>query len=130
VTNYYETKDEGLVSADHRKTIILAVLTGDPSESDAAVGPVLDAVKAANGRDGFQVLTVGGGSLNKEITAIFKNDLKRSEVLGFPAALVVLVIVFGALAAAGVPLVLSILTIFVAMGISGVASRLSQGDLS
>ena len=53
----------------------------------------------------------------------------KSEILGLPAAAIVLLIVFGALVAAGLPLILSMLAIFVAMGITGVLEHfVPMGD--
>jgi RND superfamily putative drug exporter len=94
------------------------------------VVPLVEVVTVANDSDGFEVLTVGNGSLKSEIQAIFKEDLKSSEVIGLPAALVVLVLVFGAAIAAGLPLIVSILAIVIAMGITGVISRFTpMGDV-
>jgi RND superfamily putative drug exporter len=128
--NYYETNDPSLVSPDGKRTIITAVLEGDPSDAKLTVVPLVDVVTVANDSDGFEVLTVGNGSLKSEIQAIFKEDLKSSEVIGLPAALVVLVLVFGAAIAAGLPLIVSILAIVIAMGITGVISRFTpMGDV-
>ena len=121
--NFYETGDESLVSHDRGKTLIVATLSGTEDDADETVVPLLQLLAQENGVDGHTVLSVGGGSLNHEINAVVEKDLQASEVLGLPAALIVLVIVFGALVAAGVPLVLSILAIFVAMGITGVVSN-------
>ncbi len=63
VTSYYQARDERMVSADRHKTIVPVVLAGKASEAADNVGPVVAAVKEANGRDGFAVLTVGTGSI-------------------------------------------------------------------
>ncbi|HLF80043.1 MAG TPA: MMPL family transporter [Dehalococcoidia bacterium] len=130
VTNYYETGDSALVSPDKSKTIIAAVLTGDPKEADVTVLPLLDVVKTVNADAAFDVKTVGVGSLGHELSKVFEEDAARSEFVGLPAALVVLVIVFGAVVAASLPLILSVLAIIVAVGITGVLSRfVAMGDI-
>ncbi len=58
------------------------------------------------------------------ITQVAKSDLERAEIFGVPAALVVLVIVFGALVAAGLPLLLSIVSIVLALTITGLIGQI------
>ncbi|HXH22912.1 MAG TPA: MMPL family transporter [Dehalococcoidia bacterium] len=129
-TDYYESGEARLVSPDRRKTVITATLEGDPDDARETVGPLLDLVKESDGQSGFTVLTVGDGSLSAEISAVFEKDLQRSEIIGIPVALLVLLLVFGAAVAAGVPLALSFVAIFTAVGITGVASRfLPVGDV-
>src|SRR5206468_2436802 len=55
-----------------------------------------------------------------------QHDLETGESIGIPIALIVLVIVFGALLAAGVPLVLGILAIVGAVGLSALVGHISQ----
>ena len=127
VTTYYDAQDPSLVSGNRKTTLINVVLAGDPKDAAQTVVPLLDLLKA-NNADGFTAMSIGGGSLNKEIGDVAKNDLAASEVLGLPAALIVLVIVFGALVAAGVPLVLSIVAIIVAVGVTGLVSNFVKMD--
>ncbi len=124
-TNFYETGDGGLVSQDRTKMIIPLVITGEAADAaDAAdiIEPVVKAVHDANG-NGFTVLTVGDGSISKEFNETFESDLASAEMIGIPAALVVLLFVFGAAVAAGVPVVLALLGILVSVGITAVISR-------
>lgn len=122
VSTFYETNDPSLVSADHHKTILPVTLTGDKEHADKTVVPLLDLIHARDGQ-GFTVLTAGDGSINKELNQAFEKDLSAAEMIGIPAALVVLVIVFGAAAAAGVPVVLGVLGIFIAVGLTGAVSK-------
>ena len=54
-----------------------------------------------------------------------KSDLERAEIFGMPAAFIVLIVVFGALVAAGVPLLLSVVDrpALVLAGSSGSSTR-------
>ncbi len=56
-------------------------------------------------------------------STVSKSDLERGEIFGVPAALVVLVFVFGALLAAGMPLVLSIISIVLALALTAVIGQ-------
>jgi len=119
---YYETNDPAMVSRNGQGTMISVLLAGDEDDAMDTVLPLLHLIEDTTSDEGFTVRTVGAGSLNYEIGEIAKSDLQKSEILGLPAAAIVLIIVFGALVAAGLPLMLSMLAIFVATGITGVLS--------
>jgi RND superfamily putative drug exporter len=119
---YYETNDATLVSADRKETIIPVGLTGKQIDAKDTVAPLLKTVHAA-GEPGYTVLTAGDGSINRDLADTAQSDLKSAEMIGIPAALVVLVLVFGAAAAAGVPVVLALLGILLAVGITAAISQ-------
>ena len=79
----------------------------------------LHAVVVSTPGEGFTLAQTGDASLNQMITQVAKSDLEKAEIFGVPAALVVLVIVFGTLVAAGMPLVLSIVSIVLALALAG-----------
>ena len=60
----------------------------------------------------------GAASLSKDAQDLAGEDLRRGEAIGIPVALVILVLVFGALVAAGLPLVLSVVSIVVGLAIT------------
>ena len=53
-----------------------------------------------------------------------KSDMEKAEVFGVPVALVVLVVVFGAVLAAFMPLVLSIISIVLALALTGLIGQI------
>jgi putative drug exporter of the RND superfamily len=121
----YSGGDESLVAPGRRATVITIGLTGD---CEAGAGVLLDIVEAAD--DGaFDVAMSGECSADRDLNAILDEDLKTGELyFGLPAALLILVLVFGALVAALVPLVVALFSIGIALGL---AAALSQGvDLS
>ncbi len=122
VTSYFDSHDESLVSKDRRTTILPVVLKGDLVDSARNVEPLIKLLKASD-RDGMHAMTVGDGSINKELSDTAENDLLRGEGIGLPAALVVLLFVFGAAVAAGVPVLLGLAGILVSVGITSVISR-------
>src|SRR5688572_15565636 len=127
VTTYYDNEDRSLVSDSRKTTLMNVTLAGEKKDAAKTVKPLLKLLDE-NNVNGFTAMSVGGGSLNKEINEVAQNDLVASEIIGMPAALVVLVIVFGALVAAGVPLILSIVAIIVAVGVTGVISNFVKMD--
>jgi putative drug exporter of the RND superfamily len=132
VTTYYDAlaadspDAAGLISAD-RSTALIPV-TFLPGFDESAFTPeYLDAVNA-EGREGIQVYTVGDLSADDAFNRLAEEDLIKGEGLGLIAALIILVVVFGALVAAGVPLALAIVSIVISVGLTAVLGRVM--DLS
>ncbi len=112
----------GLTSADGSVALIPVTLQGAGDASDLAA-PVVGAVVAADAQDGFRVTTVGEGSVNGEFGALAEETLQRGELFGVSIALVILVVVFGALVAAAVPIMLAIGAIVAAIGMTVVVGQ-------
>lgn len=114
--SYYETGLESLVSADRRTTIVPLQMAGDFDQATDDVKLVMDIAREANGRDGFEVLIVGSASIAVESNEVAESDLRRGVGFGVPVALIILVLVFGALLVPFIPLVLAVFSIVVALG--------------
>ena len=121
--NYYLTNDPTLVSADRRTVIMPLAMTGSLEEAVENVADVLHVVEEADGKDGFRVLMVGDASTARENNELAENDLRRGERIGIPVALVILVVLFGTIAAALMPVGLSIASIVVALGITALIGQ-------
>ncbi len=101
-----------------------AVLLPLPMASDE-IEPLVEVVEAADGRDGFDVEITGELTADRDVEELSGEDLQNGELgFGLPAALVVLLLVFGSLVAGLVPLLLAILSIVVALA---VVSLIGQG---
>ncbi len=74
------------------------------------------------------MLTVGAISCNDEFNNISSTDLSKAERFALPITIVILLVVFGALVAAAVPMILSIAAIIVALGLTALVGNLM--DLS
>ncbi len=127
-SSYYDAKAAGLpqanamVSADRHTTLIPVSLGTDTSYANDHADEYMDTINKLNG-NGFQVLTVGDVSTNHEFTAISEKDLSKAETFVLPLTIVILIVVFGALLAAAVPLVLSVFAIIVALGLTALVGR-------
>jgi uncharacterized membrane protein YdfJ with MMPL/SSD domain len=121
---YFQAHDPTLVARDGRA----AVITLDVASDDDAK-PVVQAVERADRNPDFSAAITGLRTLNNDFNSLSEHDLRSGELgVGLPAALVILVLVFGAVVAGLVPLLMAIVSILVAMGL---VALLSQGfDLS
>jgi RND superfamily putative drug exporter len=101
-----------------------AVLIALRAASDADIKPVVKTVQAASGRDGFSVAITGDHTVGNDFTTQSSKDLAHGELgFGLPVALIVLVLVFGALAAGLMPVLLGILSIIVGLGVASMFAR-------
>ncbi len=128
VTTYYDAKAAGSPQADQmvspdRKTTILNVELGN--DLDAANNHADEYVNAVSGlnNNGFKVLTVGSISSNQEFNNISSSDLAKAEKYTLPLTILILIVVFGALIAASVPLILSVASIIVALGLTALVGH-------
>ena len=113
----YLSSREAPVSANRHATLVQLLLG-----SDADAKPIESVVKKANG-GAFSVAVTGDHSVNYDFGQQSQKDLENGELaFGLPAALIVLVLVFGALVAGLVPVLLAILSILVGLGIVALLS--------
>ncbi|MDQ3485701.1 MAG: MMPL family transporter, partial [Actinomycetota bacterium] len=131
--NYYELSAQdpagaaGLVSADRKTTIIPVTLVGSLQEATEHGADFLALLHAQqDAAPGFSILTVGDGSLNEEVNSLAEADIARGESIGASVAFLILIVLFGALVAAFVPLVLAILSIGIAFGLVALVSQVNE----
>jgi len=124
--NYYLTGDERQVSPDRRTTLMPFRLAGDLNEAEGHAEYILDIVEAADGVDGFRVLTSGRASISVEQNELALHDLEQGERFGIPVALLILVALFGSLVAALAPIGLAIVAIVIALGLVAVIGQAFQ----
>jgi RND superfamily putative drug exporter len=95
------------------------------------VGPMLDATAEVAGRHpDLRVEQVGAASLSRAVGHQLGADLRRAEVTSVPLTLLILLLAFGALLAAGVPVLLALTAVASALGLAGLASHLVPMDES
>jgi RND superfamily putative drug exporter len=116
----YTSGDRSLVSPDRHATVIPVGLQGDCQSS---ADEVMHIVQRSSG-SGFDVAMTGNCSADSDVNRLLNHDLARGELaFGIPAALVILVLVFGALVAAVVPLTVALFSIAISLGISALFSQ-------
>ena len=108
------------VSADGRTAYDIVFLDLPPDDSPDAIPPVQAALREV---PGLRVQIAGGPAFYGDVQAVTESDLRRSELISLPLAALALLVVFGSLVAAGVPLAVGGASVLVALaGIFIVAS--------
>ncbi|MFI6265655.1 MMPL family transporter [Micromonospora sp. NPDC051006] len=114
------------VSARDGSALLLPItMSGDPETASDRVQPLRDATAGVQeAHPQLRVEQVGGPSINKALDDTLGKDFQRAELLSLPVTLAILIIAFGALIAAGVPVLLALSSVAAAMGLSTLASHL------
>ena len=123
LTNYYQAEAPFLVSEDRGTTILPLTMAGTFDDATDNIEKVIEVVDKANAQSGFEVLITGQAAVGKDFQEVGQEGIETGEKFGVPIALVILVLVFGALVAALVPLVLAFVSILVALGAAAVVGQ-------
>jgi RND superfamily putative drug exporter len=119
------------ISADGRSGLVQFELRGSDIEAEEAVPAVLAAVKdVAADHPGVFVGQFGGASANAALSKAFEDDFAKAERLSLPITLAILLLAFGSLVAAGVPLLLGVTAVAAALGLVNLISHVVPVDES
>ena len=115
---------KGQTSADGHSALVELDIRGDKDEAVDKIDPVLDAVAAAQRtHPGFVIGEFGDASAQKAVDTAYEDDLGKAGTLSLPITLIVLVLTFGALVAAGIPLLLALTAVVATFGLVSVSSH-------
>ena len=110
----------GQVSRDGRSVLVEFEIRGPADKAVEKIDPVLAEVDAAQqAHRQFFIGAFGDASAVKAVETAFAEDLGKAGLLSLPITLVILVIAFGALVAAGIPLLLALTAVFATFGLVG-----------
>ena len=124
VDSPYTKGNEGQISKDGRSALVNFKVPGDADQSEKNVDSSLAAVAAAqHAHPDLRVEQFGDASAAKALNKTFEKDFQRAETLSLPITLLILVVAFGSLVAAGVPLLLGLTAVMGTLGIVGVVSQ-------
>lgn len=115
---------EPVPSQDGNALLVPITMAGDEDTASENVGKLLDetaAVQKAN--PDVRVEQVGGRSISKGINDQVANDLAKAEFISLPVTLLIMLVAFGAIIAAGVPVLLAMSAVGAAFGLSALASH-------
>jgi RND superfamily putative drug exporter len=114
VRTAWETSDPRWLSEDGRRAVAMVELHGRAPAFASMVVPsappeVYEALRARVHSDTLEILPFGPVALNHDFTQMVKDDLRRAELVVLPVVLVLLILVFGSVVAAALPLLVGLL---------------------
>ena len=126
VRSFYESNDRSMVSRDGRTTILPTVVSGPKAEAGDQAPKLREAIAETSLPEGFRVQMFGAGALSADFSKVAEEDLRKGESVGILAALIILVIVFGAVVAALLPVGVGVAAIVLAIGLVAVIGQEAQ----
>jgi uncharacterized membrane protein YdfJ with MMPL/SSD domain len=113
------------IAESGRAALIAFEIRGDPDEAVDKIGPILERVDMAQqAHPEFFIGEFGNASAQDGIETAYADDLEKAGQLSLPITLAILVIAFGSLVAAGIPLLLALTAVFGTFGLVALSSHL------
>jgi uncharacterized membrane protein YdfJ with MMPL/SSD domain len=120
-----------LSTAGGRTVLVQVSMRGDPDDAKEHVAPIVSAVSAVErAHPGVTAHEAGTGTINKAFDDVVAEDLSRAETISLPITLAILLLAFGAVVAASVPLLLGLTSVAAAMGALALVSQVVPSDES
>ncbi len=114
----------GQISQNGRAALVTFQITGDPDTAQDRVGAALAATAAVQrSYPRLFIGELGTASTLKAVNTLVSDDFHKAEVTSVPVMLLILVVAFGALVAAGVPLLLGFTAVLAALGLTELLSH-------
>jgi len=113
---------EGIVSEDGT-TLLTTIRVFE--EHDADIATLLHVTEDFTD-DQFEVYMVGNASINHTFGELAESDLVTGETIGVAIALIILALVFGAVVSAFIPIILAIVSIFTAIGLTAIVGQVVE----
>jgi uncharacterized membrane protein YdfJ with MMPL/SSD domain len=131
VTNPLAPENKGDISKDGRSALVTFELPGDEDTAkDRVDAPLAAVAQLQKAHPQVELAEFGDASAEKEIGKAFEEDFQRAETTSLPITLIILLLAFGALVAAGLPLLLGFTAVLGTIGLLGPVSQLFPLDES
>jgi uncharacterized membrane protein YdfJ with MMPL/SSD domain len=116
-------ENSGLISDDEHSVLVPVEITGSSDDASDRVDPIVDRVEAIQKANPDFTIGSFGESTDKEVTAAFMDDLLKAGIFSIPLTLIILLVAFGTLVAAGIPLLLGLTAVLGTMGLVALISQ-------
>jgi uncharacterized membrane protein YdfJ with MMPL/SSD domain len=119
----------GQISSDRHSVLVQFDVKGDADKAQDKIQPVLDAVAGTQqANPGFRIEEFGMASANHVLDDTLGKDFKKAEMLTLPITLLILLFAFGALVAAGLPVLLAFSAVLASIGLYSLFTHILPGD--
>jgi uncharacterized membrane protein YdfJ with MMPL/SSD domain len=117
------------ISNDRHTALVEFTMKGTDDQAKKVIDPVLASTEAVQrSHPDFYVAQAGSISTGKALDKLFNSQLAKAGERSIPLTLIILVLVFGALIAAGIPLLLALTAVFATIGLLALPSHLIAMD--
>ena len=124
VESPFDVEDNsGLISDDQHSVLVPIEIKGLSDDASDKVDPIVDRVTELQKANPDFTIGSFGQSTEKAVFAAFMDDLLKAGVFSIPLTLIILLVAFGALVAAGIPLLLGLTAVLGTMGLVAIISQ-------
>jgi RND superfamily putative drug exporter len=117
------------VSRDGHTALVEWDMSGKLKAAEKQIDPLTSAVASVAARHrGFYIGEAGAVSSDKALTKLFNSQLAQAGMRSVPLTLLILVLVFGSLLAAWIPLMLGLQAVVATVGLTDIVSHLTPMD--
>jgi uncharacterized membrane protein YdfJ with MMPL/SSD domain len=118
-----DPENTGQISDDKRSVLVPIEIKGPSDDAADKVDPIVARVKEVQKANPTFFVGSFGESTGKAITEDFMEDLKKAGLFSVPLTLAILLVAFGALVAAGIPLLLGLTAVLATLGLVALISQ-------
>lgn len=108
VESPFAEENTGQISDDKHSVLVELEIAGESDKAIDKIDPVVDRVKEVQSAHPDFFIGSVGTSTGKDVQEAFFEDLQKAGLLSLPLTLIILIVAFGALVAAGIPLLLGL----------------------
>ena len=124
VESPFDVEDNsGLISSDQHSVLVPVEIKGLSDDASDKVDPIVDRVAELQKANPDFTIGSFGASTDKAVFAAFMDDLLKAGIFSIPLTLIILLVAFGALVAAGIPLLLGLTAVLGTMGLVAIISQ-------
>ena len=119
----------GQISRDGHSELVQFMIKGDPDTASARIKPILDAIAGVQtANPAISIREVGDASATYELNKRFNAAFARARWLMIAVTLFILLVTFGTLVAASLPVLLAVTAVLAALGLYPLISHVYAGD--
>jgi uncharacterized membrane protein YdfJ with MMPL/SSD domain len=129
VVSPVEQPRAGLISRDRHSALVQFDVKGRAEDAKDKIAPILSAIESVQaGNPSLIIEEFGQASADQQLDERFGHDMHRAELTSLPLTIAILVIAFGALVAAGLPVLLAFSAVLAATGLNQLVSHIVPTD--
>jgi uncharacterized membrane protein YdfJ with MMPL/SSD domain len=129
VVSPIEQPGAGLISRDRHSALVQFDVRGKAEDAKDKIAPILGAIDSVQaGNPSLIIEEFGQASADQQLDERFGHDMHRAELTSLPLTIAILVIAFGALVAAGLPVLLAFSAVLAATGLNQLVSHIVPTD--
>jgi RND superfamily putative drug exporter len=129
VSSPLDPANDGQIAPNDHAAIVGFDIRGDADDAGEKIDPILatmDELQKAHPE--VSIGQFGDTSANAALEESFGKDLERAGLFSLPLTLAILVVAFGALVAAGIPLLLGLSAVLATLGLTALTSQILPVD--